>query len=99
MSMETPTSRKMITRGALFVLLSAAAWGQIDRGTIQGVVTDPSSLALPETKVQVIGIATNSVLELSTNNEGLYTVPNLPAGNYRIIFQKDGFSTLTREPV
>ncbi|MEO8097902.1 MAG: carboxypeptidase regulatory-like domain-containing protein, partial [Acidobacteriota bacterium] len=85
--------------GAMLLLTACVAWGQIDRGTIQGVVTDSAGLVLPETKVQVIGVDTNSTTELATNGEGLYTAPNLPAGNYRIVFQKTGFRTSTREPV
>lgn len=94
--MKTSMFKKV---ASLIAFASAVAWGQIDRGTIQGVVSDQSGLALPEAKLQVVSIDTNSVLEFSTNNEGLYTAPNLPAGNYRLIFQKTGFSTLTREPV
>jgi hypothetical protein len=85
----------------LFLLLVAAAtaWGQIDRGTIQGVVNDPSGLGIPDAKVQVIQVDTNSTLDFETNMEGLYTAANLPAGNYRIVFQKQGFATVTRETV
>ena len=82
----------------LFVV-ATTAWGQIDRGTIQGLVKDQTGLAVPDTKVQVIQIDTNSALELETNMEGLYTAPNLPAGNYRVVFQKQGFNSVTREPV
>ncbi|MEP6960537.1 MAG: carboxypeptidase regulatory-like domain-containing protein, partial [Acidobacteriota bacterium] len=99
MKKSNPAAR-WIVKCALPILIGAtAAWGQIDRGTIQGVVVDPSGLGLPDTKVQVVAIGTNSTIELSTNGEGLYTAPNLPAGNYRMVFQKSGFSTLTREPV
>jgi len=49
--------------------------------------------------VKVIRIDTNSVLELVTNMEGLYTAPNLPAATYRLVFQKQGFGSITREPV
>jgi hypothetical protein len=94
------TAVRWIVRSAFLAVVTAGlAWGQIDRGTIQGVVSDQSGLALPDTKLQVVSIDTNSTIELSTNNEGLYTAPNLPAGNYRLIFQKTGFRTLTREPV
>src|SRR5579872_949402 len=85
--------------GVLLLLAAAAAWGQIDRGTIQGEVKDPSGLGVPGAKVQVIRADTNSALDLETNMEGLYTAPNLPAGDYRIVFQKAGFASVTREPV
>jgi hypothetical protein len=83
----------------LFVLTVSPAYGQIDRGTIDGAVKDQGALAVQAAKVQVIRIDTNSVLELETNVEGLYTAPNLPAGNYRVVVQKSGFSSVTREPV
>lgn len=61
MSMNTWScvAGRWIFRAALLMVLSAAAWGQIDRGTIQGVVNDQSGLALPDTRVQVVGIDTN----------------------------------------
>ena len=85
--------------GILLFLAACTLSGQIDRGTIEGIVTDQSGLGIPDTKVQVIRIDTNSALELETNMEGLYTAPNLPAGNYRLLFQKMGFGSITREPV
>lgn len=90
---------KPILISLLTLLAVAVAWGQIDRGTIQGIVTDQSGAVVPGTKIQVIRIDTNSVLEVETNMEGLYTAPNLPAGVYRLVFQRQGFSSVTREPV
>jgi hypothetical protein len=105
--MEALTSLKnqaaaAVKRSRVIVLVffvAVAAWGQIDRGTIGGLVKDQSGLAVPSAKVQVIRIDTNSALDLETNMEGLYTVPNLPAAVYRVVFQKAGFGSVTREPV
>src|ERR1051326_6866756 len=72
---------------------------QIDRGTIQGVVKDQSGAVIPGAKVQVIRIDTNSTLDLATNEEGLYTAPNLPGGDYRIVVEQAGFATSKREPI
>ena len=96
--MQTPFS--WVKRAGVFLILATTAlWGQIDRGTIQGVVKDQTGGLIPNAGVQVIRVDTNSVLQLETNSEGLYTAPNLTAGNYRIVFQKTGFGSLTREPV
>src|SRR5947199_9482606 len=84
---------------ALGLFVATAAWGQIDRGTIQGTVRDATALAIPDASVQVVNIDTNSALDLETNMEGLYTAPNLPAGNYRLVFRKQGFGSVTREPI
>src|SRR5512145_219572 len=76
----------------LSVLCPADAAAQVDRGTIQGLVTDASGAVVPNAKVQVIHIETNSVIEIATNAEGFYTVPNLTRGAYRVIISKDGFT-------
>jgi hypothetical protein len=45
---------------------------QIDRGTIEGLVKDPSGAVIPGAKVKIIQIATNSAYDLVTNGEGLW---------------------------
>ena len=72
---------------------------QIDRGTIQGVVRDQTGGVIPGAKVQIIRIDTNSAIDLATNEEGLYTAPNLPVGDYRIVVEQGGFTTNRREPI
>jgi len=87
----------------LFLLLLCFALtpanAQIDRGTIQGVVTDPSGAIIPGAKVKVTQIATNSTIDLSTNSEGIFSAPNLPVAAYRVVIEANGFGTLVREPV
>jgi hypothetical protein len=90
---------RSILFAALFSIAALPVWSQIDRGAIQGQVKDSSGGAVPDAKVQIIQIDTNSTLELKTNNEGLFIAPNLPAANYRVVVEKTGFSRLTREPV
>jgi hypothetical protein len=100
--MKHPIARPLIgSLGRIFLLLCAVmtAFSQIDRGNVEGLITDQSGAVIPGAKVQVIGIDTNSTLELATNSEGLYIVPNVPQGKYRIVVQKEGFATVTREPV
>jgi len=77
---------------ALLGLSPTNAPAQVDRGTIQGRVTDASGAVVPNAKVQVIQVDTNTVLELATNTEGVYTVPNLMRGAYRVTISKDGFT-------
>jgi hypothetical protein len=72
---------------------------QIDRGTIEGIVKDPSGAVIPGAKVKIIQTATNSAYDLVTNGEGLYIAPNLPAATYKVVIQADGFSTFSREPI
>jgi hypothetical protein len=75
------------------------AHAQIDRGTIEGQVTDQTGAIVIDAKVQIINNATNSAITLATNSQGLYTAPNLPTGTYRVVITKQGFSSATQEQV
>ncbi len=87
----------------LFCLALAGAWGsvyaQTDRGTIEGVVTDPTGAAVPEAQVQVVQVETNTTIQIATNELGRYFAANLALGTYRVIVQKQGFRSARREPV
>ena len=87
---------------ALWVLLGVTAlpaYAQIDRGTILGRVSDQSGAVVPNAKVEAIHLETSTVTAASTNQEGLYTIPNLPVGTYQVLISKDGFSPATGEGV
>ena len=93
------------TVGVLHLLVALLIFGvtiasaQIDRGSIQGTVKDSSGAVVPGAKVQITQLETNSSIELTTNEVGLYLAPNLVPGNYRVTIQKEGFTTFVREPI
>src|SRR5215472_13905672 len=72
---------------------------QIDRATIEGVVSDPSGAAVPQAEIRIIRIATNDIIKLTTNEVGRYFAPNLPLGTYRVEVEREGFRTARREPI
>lgn len=83
-------------RGALFSLLfvafgTAAAWGQSERGTISGLVKDPSGAVVAGAKVTVTNTATNSAVVVQTTGTGDYTALSLQAGTYNVRVEKPGF--------
>ena len=65
---------------ALFVcaLISVAALGQSDYGSIGGFAKDPSGAVVPKAKVTITNEATGEAHPVLTNDSGYYTVPNLP---------------------
>src|SRR5258708_4444775 len=84
----------------ILLLMGSLSWvGAQDRGAIEGTVSDASGAAVPSAKIQIVQIDTNAGYNVSTNEVGRYYVPSLPLGQYRIIAQKEGFSTATREPI
>ena len=77
-------------------LLLRLGLAQSPGGTISGIVQDPSGRAIPEAEVIVINDLTNVQYQTKTNSEGIYVVPNLPPGPYRLQVSKFGFKTLIK---
>src|SRR5215831_15862004 len=72
------------------LLLAGFAVAQ-DRGTIRGVVTDPSAAAVPDATVTVKNINTGLKQTAKTGSDGVYSVLYLPSGQYTVTTEKQGF--------
>ena len=64
-------------------------------GTITGTVKDSSGAAVPEVTVRAVNIATNLEVAAKSQGNGSYSIPDLPAGTYKVSFTKPGFQTET----
>ena len=67
--------------------------------TLTGRVTDTTGGLIAGVKVEATNVETNVVHPGETNAEGLYTIPNLPPGTYRVIVQKFAFRTVVKPDV
>jgi outer membrane receptor protein involved in Fe transport len=67
--------------------------------TVTGRVTDPSGRVIAGVKVEATNVETNVMFSGETNAEGLYDIPNLPPGTYRVIVQKFAFQTIVKPDV
>ncbi len=85
--------------GVALVLTGTTAWAQSGRGTITGVVKDPSGAVLPGVSVEAVHVATNVPTATVTNDVGLYSLKNLPIGTYTVTFTLQGFSPLRRQGI
>jgi Carboxypeptidase regulatory-like domain/TonB dependent receptor len=85
----------------LVVLCCASHLGfaQLDRGTISGIVTDPSGSSITGAKVTITNTAMGTQSSTVTTNAGVYTVPDLPAGQYSVTVQAAGFRELVRNGI
>ena len=72
---------------------------QLDRGTISGVLTDPSGSAIAGARVTVTNTAMGTQNSTATTGAGAYTVPQLAAGEYSITVVARGFNTLIRNGI
>jgi hypothetical protein len=62
-------------------------------GRITGEVFDPSRAAIAGVSVTASHLATGQTFKAVSDNNGLYTFPNLAIGDYRITAEHSGFST------
>ncbi|MDQ4120271.1 MAG: TonB-dependent receptor [Acidobacteriota bacterium] len=79
----------------LIVVNAATVFGQSDRGSIRGSVTDPSGAVVANAKVTLTGVETGQTRETTTNEEGTYVFPELPAAIYQVSVEAQGFQRTT----
>src|SRR5262249_59544736 len=64
--------------------------------TLTGRVADPSGAVMAGVKIEATNVETNVTYPGETNEVGLYNIPNLPPGAYRVIVQKLAFQTILK---
>ena len=85
----------------ILMLLSwgASAYGQSDRVTITGTVTDPSGAVVPSATVTATDPNTKAVFTAATNGNGVYNIPGLPIGVYTLEVTHPGFKSYQRTDI
>ncbi|MBV8830478.1 MAG: TonB-dependent receptor [Acidobacteriaceae bacterium] len=73
----------------LLLVLGSALLAQ-STGSIQGSVTDPSGAALPDAMVKVSNLGTGETRSFKTDSAGLYSIPSLLPGTYKVEVQASG---------
>jgi hypothetical protein len=96
-------SNRLALRVLLIVMcalgLGMAHAQSTNSGDIRGTVTDSTGALLPEVTVTVVNNDTGITKVLTTNRDGLYDTSSIVAGNYRITFEKSGFSKFERSSI
>src|SRR5438093_274068 len=70
---------------------TALASGQVDTGTITGMVRDSSGRALPKAQVAIRNEGTGQILKLEAHEDGLYASAPLRPGEYTLEVEATGF--------
>ncbi len=96
----------MRLRGLSFLFISFICFlavyssaAQSPTGTISGIVTDPTGAMIADAEVIVLNDATHLQFTTKSNSEGIYVVPNLPPGSYRVQVSKVGFKTIIKPDI
>ena len=84
---------------ALLFCASRLCHAQLDRGSVSGVVTDPSGSAVAGARITVTNTAMGVQNSTVTSRAGAYTIPELAAGDYSVTAVATGFNQLIRNGV
>jgi len=83
--------------GFLFASLNAGA--QETTATLFGSVRDAQNAAVPKTRITATNEQTRFTRQTVTDENGNYTLPLLPVGNYELIAEASGFQKYLRRGI
>ena len=84
---------------AVLILATVVMAAQSERGTIRGTVTDATGSVMPGVAVKAVNVDTGIETSTVTTDAGLYSIPQVKPGNYRVEAERTGFKKLIRENV
>src|SRR5215471_20156237 len=79
------------------VLIVTAFQVMAQDATIQGQVSDESRAVIPHVSITVTNVETGISTDSQTNSSGLYSVPFLTLGVYRVRAAARGFTPVTQD--
>ena len=91
--MNRRTWRINLFASLVLALIPPLAFGQTESGAIVGTITDSNGAAVAGATVTITALATNLNQTHKTNSDGLYEVPFLRPGAYKVAATASGFST------
>src|SRR5882762_7845364 len=84
----------------IFACMAGLAICRADElAAVTGLVTDPNGRSVPGVTVVIVNLATNVGVRAVTNDQGIYRVPSLQPGIYRMTLDKDGFKSIVKSGV
>ncbi len=78
---------------ASLLLAASSALAQQTLGSINGTVKDSSGGVVGKVAVKARNLGTNLTQTATSNDDGSFSIVDLPIGTYEVSFSKDGFKT------
>jgi hypothetical protein len=83
-----------LVRLLVLAILALPLRGQLNRGIVQGTVTDPPGAVIPGVEVTLTSVESGVATTTKTNDTGYYRLQDLTPGVYRARFVSAGLSPL-----
>lgn len=80
----------------ILLVTVVAACAQTESARISGRVTDLSGAVIMAAECKITNIETNISITTTTNDDGIYVIPDLRPATYRLTIQKEGFRTVVQ---
>src|SRR5208337_2764688 len=93
------TARNFLSICILFLCASSVAPAQAGRGSISGLVSDPSGAIVSGATVTALNHATGVSLHTVTSGGGLYSFISLTPGTYVVTASQKGFASVAQDNV
>ena len=93
--MDPKAARHVVAVGLLVLLLftSGPILAQENTAALSGTITNQSGAVVPNAKVSAKNLATGQSTDAQADSAGLYSIANLPPGDYEVSVSAEGFST------
>jgi Carboxypeptidase regulatory-like domain len=78
---------------------TSSTLAQGERGTFNGIVTDPTGAVVPNAEVIALNKETNVEIRTTTTDAGVYRLSSLPVGTYKISVRSSGFQTAVADNI
>ncbi len=100
MTAPSVSSRVLKLAFALVVITNASVLiAQVDRGSIVGVINDPSGANVSGAEVIIRNLATDQSISVTTDSTGAYAANLLRIGSYSVTVEKQGFKRAVKPNV
>src|SRR5580658_7756299 len=90
---------RSLTIAICSLAFALCAFGQSDRGTITGTISDTSGAAVSGAPVEIRNVDNGAVYKAGTSATGNYTLAQLPAGQYELSVTVPGFKRFVQKSI
>src|ERR1700724_1983486 len=87
-----PRSIAFISLCLVLIVVTIPACAQNTTGQITGQITDSTQAGIGGASIEAVQVSTGRSFSTTTDSKGLYVLPDLPIGRYRLTSAYAGFS-------
>jgi len=84
---------------ALLAFTSLSSYSQVLYGSLTGTISDPTGAAVPNSKIEVVNVATGVTRQATSDERGAFQFNDLQAGQYRVTITSANFSTIKQDGI